>query len=107
MKSAPAALTQSGLVHHLRVRQIGVGHRDLIDVVLLDEFGELLLRLDGYTLGITLPAQLGRVGPPVNIGNLGGREGDYVVTRVVAPERVEVVEVPAGGTDDDNLDPFL
>ena len=62
-KLAPMALTRADIDITSGVGNVAVGEHDLVDVVLLDQLGELGLFEDGDSLGIELAGQRGRVFP--------------------------------------------
>ena len=89
-------------VHDLLVPHVGVGEDDDVDVLTLDEVGQLGLVDDRDSLRIKAARELGRIAAPVDVGDLRRGEGDHLVARVVAEHDVEVVEVTTGRTEDDD-----
>ncbi len=69
-----------GLVHDVFMGDVAVGEMDVVDLVLGDEGVHLGLGVDGDALGIELPRQDGGVFPALDVGDLGGREGDDLGT---------------------------
>ena len=90
-------------MHDVFVGDVAVGEIDLGHAVLLDQGVELFLGEDGDAVGIELAGQDGRVFPAVDVGNLGGGEGDDLEIRIVAEVGVEVVEIAAGRAHDDDF----
>ena len=88
-----------GDVHHVLVRDVRVREHDLVRCVLGDDLLELGLGPDRDAHRIPVPGELVRVDAPLDVRDLGGREGDDLVLGGVAEEDVEVVEVAAGGAD--------
>jgi hypothetical protein len=91
------------LVHDRLVLQVGVGEDDLVDAVLADEVGQLLLGADRDAVRVQRPGQGRRVDPVGDAGDLGCREGDHLRVGVVTEYHVEVVEVATAGSHDDDL----
>ena len=91
-----------GAVHHVLVRDVGVGERHHVDPMGLDQLVQLLLGMDRDPVGIPRTGQLGGVAAPVDIRNLRGGEGDDLDVVAFLPVHVEVVEVAAGGPHDEH-----
>ena len=103
----PGRHHQRAAVHHVLVGHVGVGEHHLIHFPLADQRRQFRLRVDGNPVGVQFPGQFGGVSPPLDVGYLGGGEGDHLVGRVVAEIDVEVVEVAPGGSHDDDSYPSL
>ena len=88
-----------GEVHEVFVFHVAVGEDDHIDFVLANDTFHLVFFDDRDPLGIFLACEGGGIGLVGDIGDLGGGEGDDLVLRVVAEDNVEVMEVPAGGSE--------
>ena len=87
-------------VHQRGIRNIAVGKNDGVDLLVGDDLLQIFLFKNGDALGIKAAGKFRRILPARNVGNLGRCEGHYVVVKVVAEERVEVVEVAPGGSED-------
>src|SRR3989304_1906255 len=82
------------------MRNVTVGENDLVDSLSADDIDQVALGVDRDPLGIELAGQLARVDPPLDVGDLSGREGDHLVILIVAEVHVEVVEVATCGPHD-------
>jgi hypothetical protein len=91
-----------GLVHDRGVVHIAVGEDDLVDLPLAADAAELCLIVDGDAVRIARTCQGRRITPAGDAGDLRGREGHDVVCWVVAEGDVEIVEVAAGGSHDED-----
>jgi hypothetical protein len=89
-------------VHNDLVRHIAVGKDDLIGVVFMDQVDQLTFGEDGDSGRIEFASQLGGVRSALNVGDLGCREGDYIVGWIVAEAHIEIVEIPSSGTHDNH-----
>ncbi len=78
------------------MRYIAVGKSDKIDFVFSNECGELLLWIDGDTLGIGRSGQLRRITAVVYIRNLGCGKSDDTIPWVVFEINIEIVKIPTG-----------
>ncbi len=98
----PGGHGQRADVHDVLVRDVRVREDDLVHALAAHEVRELLLRQDRDPLRVARARQCGRVDAAVDVGDLGRRERDHL--HVVAPpvDDVEVVEVAAGRTGDDD-----
>ena len=93
---------QHPLTNYVDVADVGVAEHHLVDVVVGDQVLQALLGDDRDPVGIAGAGQGGRVGAVVDVGDLGGGEGDHPGTRVATEGAVEVVEVAAGGPHDEH-----
>jgi len=89
-------------VHDGLVGHVAVGEDDLIGPEVAHEPRQVGLGMDGDALGITRPRQLRRIAAALDVRDLGGGEGHHLGAGVVAEDRVEVVEVAARGSHDDD-----
>ncbi len=89
-------------VHHLLMRDVAVGEDDLLDLPITAEGVQLRLVDDRNALGIKHAGELRRIAAAADAGNLRSGERDHLPRRVVAVDDVEVVEVAAGGAEDDD-----
>ena len=92
-----------GGMHHGLVWHIAIAEDDKIHVMVVDHGLKLRLGHDGDALGVLLSGQFRRVAPPVDAGDLGGREGHHLRTRIVAIDDVEVMEIASCGAHDHDL----
>ena len=84
------------------VREIRVAHDDFADLVLGDQLLEFVLRSDRDPVRVVRPAQRRWIRALIDVGDLGGGDGDDLDVRVVAEDDVEVVEIASTGTEDEN-----
>ena len=98
----PGGVHLGRALHDVLVRDVAVAEHDQIGAFLLDQRQEFALRMDGNAIGIKLPCQFVRVRSSSDVGNLRSREGNDFVVRVATEEDVEVVEVAAGSSHDDD-----
>jgi hypothetical protein len=99
-------LHDGGKVHHLLVGDVAIGEDAVAHVERADQLGQLCLGVDGDALGIELARQSGRVPAAVDVGDLGRGERHHATGGLVAIHPVEVVEITAGGADDDHIFPL-
>jgi hypothetical protein len=85
------------------MRNVAVCKDDSGDVLSATDPLEGFLRLDGYPARVAGPGESGRVAALVDARDLRGGECDYPNAGIVAVAHVEVVKVPACGTE--NYDP--
>ena len=64
-------------------------------------------RIDWDAVRVSLAAELRRIRPSVDVGNLSGRECHDFVAGIVAPESIEIMKIAPGGADDNHLDPIV
>ena len=84
-------------VHHVLVGHVGIGEDDLVDALVADQGGELVLRPDRDALRVEVACQLGGIDATVDVRDLRRRERDDLVLLTASVNEVEVVEVAAGG----------
>ena len=99
-KSAPAAITDRGLGHHVLVVDVGVGEDDLIHLEVSDQVREIAFGIDRDSFRIELPRQFGGIAAAVDVRDLRGGERDDLVAGVAPEEGVEVVEIAPCGAHD-------
>ena len=90
-------------VHNTLVRDVAVSKIAYLHVVLTDQINQLRFGINGNALGIQFSGKSCRILSSVDVGNLGRGERHYVERRVVSVIRVEIVKIPTGGTNDDNI----
>ena len=105
-KSAPAASAREAMCITCSCETSEYENTTSFACVLGDDLLELRLGPDRDAHRIPVPGQLVRVDAPLDVRDLGGRERDDLVRVRVAEEDVEVVEVAAGGADDDHARRF-
>ena len=93
-------------MHQVVVVGIGVSEDYLLHVILADQLFQLFFGVNGDPLRIKLARQGGRIEAPLDVGDLGGGEGHYLIDGIVAEEGVEVVEVTPSGSHNDDADRF-
>ena len=86
------------------MRHVGVSEDNLVDVELLDQFGQLAFGVDRDAFRVKLSSQFFRIQAAFDVGDLRGGESYHFVILVTAEEGVEVVEVTPGGPHDDSAD---
>jgi len=91
-------------VHNVLVRNITIGKGDPVDTVLADESVQVLLGIDGQTLGVERACQLRRINTFIDVGDLRRRESDNFIERIVSEADVEIVKISPGCTH--NKDTF-
>ena len=89
-------------MHDVFVRDVAVGEDHLVGAKPADERSEFLFRVDRNAFGIQRTRQEGRVHPSLQVGNLGGGECHYLILWTFPEINVEVMEVAAAGTEDDD-----
>jgi hypothetical protein len=90
-------------VHHVFVREVGVGEDDLVDAVHVDEPRELGLRPDRDAVGVPGAGERRRIPTVVDPRDLRRGERDDLGLRIVPEDDVEVVEVASAGAHDDDF----
>src|SRR5881628_143085 len=89
-------------VHDLFVRDVAVGEDDLVGAQPADKLSKLLFRVNGNPGWIQRACEDGRVQPSLQVGNLRGGKGDYLVLGAPAKVDVEVMKIAAAGAEDDH-----
>jgi hypothetical protein len=100
-KLAPAEFTMA----LIDISHITVCEHTVIDLQFTDQARQITLGIDGNAVGIKLASQFGRVLSAVNIRNLGSSERNDIVKFIIAEAGIEIVKIPARGSNDDNI-PF-
>ena len=90
------------LVHHLAMRDVGVGEDDLVHAPAGDERRELVLRTDRDPVRIAGSGQRRRVYAIGDARDLRRGEREHLDVRIVAVHDVEVVKVAPAGTHHDH-----
>jgi hypothetical protein len=88
--------------HYLLVGNIAVGKGNLLRSHFFEKSWEFFFRVDRNTLRIIFSREARRVDPVGNRGYLGGRKGDHPVGRSISEKRVEIMEIPSSGPQDDH-----
>src|SRR3989304_4760643 len=101
-EAGPRRHRPRGDVHDVEVGDVAVGEDDLVDAARPDQVLPALLREDGDAGGVERPGELRRVGAAGDVGDLRRREADDLVGGRVAEDDVEVVEIAAGGAQDED-----
>ena len=91
-------------MHDLFMRDIAVRKDHLINRLVCNEGVQRFLRHNLDAVRIQRSCQSGRIRPPRDVGNLGGSESHNPVIGVGSKHYIEVVEVSAGRTHNDDLD---
>ena len=89
-------------VHDMFVRDVAVGEDDLVGAQPADKLSKLLFRVNGNPGWIQRACEDGRVQPSLQVGNLRGGKGDYLVLGAPAKVDVEVMKIAAAGAEDDH-----
>src|SRR5438876_1048942 len=89
-------------VHDMFVRDVAVGEDDLVGAQPADKLSELLFRVNVNPGWIQRACEDGRVQPSLQVGNLRGGKGDYLVLGAPAKVDVEVMKIAAAGAEDDH-----
>ena len=89
-------------VHDVLVRDVGVGEDDLVHVLAAHQVGQLLLGEDRDPVRVARARQRSRVDAAFDVRDLRRREGDHLHVVASPVDDVEVVEVAAGRTGDDD-----
>ena len=98
----PGRQYHRGAVHHGLVRDVAVREDDLVARERADQCPQLRLGVDGDPVRIARAGEGGRIATSVDVRDLRRRERNDGVFGVVTQDGVEVVEVAAGGSHDDD-----
>ena len=90
------------LVHDLGVLDIAVSKDHLVDRFSLADLGQVAFVGNGNAVGIAGPGQRGGIAPIGDPGDLGRRERHDFTRRIVTIDHIEIVEVAACRTHDDD-----
>jgi hypothetical protein len=85
------------------VVHVGVGEETRLRPEFHEELRQIFLREDGNPVGIQLSGEGGWVVPPLDPGNLRGGECDDSIGGIVTKADVEIVEIAASGSEDDDF----
>src|SRR5208282_575204 len=89
-------------MHEVLVGNIAIGKHYRINRVFSDQVFQIFLFEDRNALRIQAAGQFRRITTAGNVGNLSGSERNYLVVGIITKYDVEIVEVPAGGTQNQN-----
>jgi hypothetical protein len=81
---------------------VAVSEHDFIDGMSAAQCLELRLFEDRDASRVKPPGKGRRIAATIDIGNLSCRESDHFNGRIVAVDDIEIVEVPSGGSHDDD-----
>ncbi len=87
-------------MHHVLVRDVGVSEDHIVHVEVDDQARELVFLMDRDAVRIALPGEDRRIRAVVDVGDLRRGERDDLGLGIVSVDDVEVVEVAAGGSHD-------
>jgi hypothetical protein len=90
-------------VHEVVIGDVAVGEGHEIHCILPDEILESLLGVDRNAVLVHRPRKPRWVKTGPHYGNLGCRERNNLVSSVVPEVHIEVVEIAAGRTHDNDL----
>ena len=94
VKLAPGSFHDRARGHHLLIGDIAVGEDTFIRIQFLDQLRQVLLIVNRDAFRVELAGQLGRIGSPGNIRDLGSRKGNHFIGFIVAIVGVESCENP-------------
>src|SRR5208283_2290930 len=89
-------------MHEVLVGNVAVGKDHFVNFVFGDQLFEILLFEDGNAFRVEVSGKFRRIAASGYVGNLSGGEGYYVIIRIISEADVEIVEVSAGGTKNQN-----
>jgi hypothetical protein len=89
-------------MHDRLVRDIAVGKNDLVDGKLLDQVNEFIFGKNRDAIGIKWARQRGGIGASFDIWDLRRSKGDNLAGRVIAKDKIEIVEIPSCRAHDEN-----
>jgi hypothetical protein len=81
---------------------IAVREDNLVNLLLLDQFGELILRVNGDSLRIKISSKFRGINSALNIGDLSRCESDDIIVRIVPEINVEVVKIASCSAHDNH-----
>jgi hypothetical protein len=90
-------------VHDLLVRHVAVGEHRLVHPEIGDQRLQIAFRVGRAPVRGQFAGERRRVAAAVDVRDLGGGEADHVEILAVPVHDVEVVEVPPGGSQDQDL----
>ena len=89
-------------MHHVIVRNVAIGEHHLVDGVAAAQRLKLGFIYDVDAVGIVRSGQHGRIAAAGNAGNLRRSECHHLGRRLVPIHDVEIMEIAAGGADNDD-----
>ncbi len=89
-------------MHDRFVRDIAVGKNDLIDGKLPDQVNEFIFGKNRDTIGVEWARQRGRIRASFDIWDLRRGKGDNLAGRVIAKDKIEIMEIPSRRAHDEN-----
>ena len=89
-------------MHHMLMGDVAISEHHFIDGMSAAQSLELRLFADRNASRVKPPGQRRWVAATIDIGNLSCREGDDFNRRIVAVDHIEIVEVPSGGSHNDD-----
>src|SRR4029078_1715499 len=89
-------------MHHMLMGDVAVSEHDFIDGMSAAQSLELRLFEDRDAARVKPPGKGRRIAATIDIGHLSCRESDDLNRRIVAVDDIEIVEVPSGGSHDDD-----
>src|SRR5438093_12895888 len=84
------------------LRDVAVGDDGLFGAQPAEKLGKRLCRVNGNPGWIQRACEDRRVQPSLQVGNLRGSKGDYLVLGAPAKVDVEVMKIAAAGAEDDH-----
>ncbi len=100
----PGGVGAGRQVHNVLVADVAVGEHHQLDAVCGYQALQFFFGMDRNPVRVQRSGQLRRIAAIVDVGDLRRGERHDAVRGVVAIHRVEVVEVPTGGPQDDDGD---
>src|SRR5262245_36450240 len=89
-------------MHNRQVGNIAVSEYHLVDVMVLDQFFEVIFRINGNTMRIARAAKCGWVVSLSNARNLSGSEGTNLIVSIFAEVGIKGVEISSRSSHDHN-----
>ena len=89
-------------MHHMLMGDVAVSEHDFIDGTSAAQPLELRLFEDRDASRVKPAGKRRRIAATIDIGDLSCRESDDFNGRIVAVDNIEIVEVPSGGSHDDD-----
>ena len=89
-------------MHDRFVRDIAVSKDDLVDGKLPDQVNEFIFGKNRDTIGVERTRQRGRIGASFDIWDLRRGKGDNLAGRVIAKDKIEIVEISSRRAHDEN-----
>ena len=89
-------------MHQVLMRNVAIGEHHHVDGVVLNEALEIFLLEYRNPLRIQASRKHGRVAPSGDVWDLGGSESNNLVVEVLTEKNVEIVEVSARSSENEN-----